>query len=56
MKTTYKTIELSQEELYAIEGGSEISSAIWKFITYCCTLNSRQEADKDQYLYNFYNH
>jgi hypothetical protein len=56
MKTTiYNTTELSYKELYAIEGGSEVSNAIWEFISFCCTLNSRVMAQNDRYQENFYN-
>ncbi|GHV09516.1 hypothetical protein FACS1894162_0240 [Bacteroidia bacterium] len=55
MKTTYKITELSQKELYAIEGGSELSNAIWEFVGFCCTLNSRKMAANNSYQENFYN-
>jgi hypothetical protein len=56
--TSYKTIELSQEELYEIEGGSlsEVAYKIWSFLGFCCILNSRVMAENDRYRENFYNH
>ena len=54
----YKTIEISQEELYVIEGGSltEVAYAIWEGISFCFTLNARQLAENERYMENFHNH
>jgi hypothetical protein len=57
-KIFYKTVELSRKELMAIEGGSlsEVASAIWEFIGFSFTLNSRVMTKNAQYQENFYNH
>ena len=54
----YNTEELSQEELFEIKGGSvsEVAYAIWDFISFSGTLNSRLMDKNDRVHENFYNH
>ena len=56
-KEFFKTVELSREELMVIEGGtlSEVAYAIWEFIGFSFTLNSRVMTKNAQYQENFYN-
>ncbi|WP_195669058.1 hypothetical protein [Bacteroides intestinalis] len=54
----YNTEELSQEELFEIKAGSlsEVAYAIWDFIGFSGTLNSRLMDKNDRVHENFYNH
>ena len=57
-KAINKTVELSNEELIGIEGGSltEVAYEIWKSISYCFNSNTRTMYENDRYMENFYNH